>query len=264
MDTLIEVGISGYASCVAELCTMPIDVIKTRMQVNRGSTLADTARHIGSQGGISAFFNGVDPALLRQMLYGGLRYGLYSPISHALHAGSDEHSMLVNIGAAILSGGTAALIATPLDLLKVRMQLNQGLPGGITKALVTLAKAEGLAGLWRGAGATCARAAFLTAGEKVRGGETRRLPHLPTKNCIPTFTGNCAQAVPTDHRAIHPLPFLLLLASVANWNWRPRLSADGCLSPGELRPHQAASAPLRLLRRRHGFVLRKVRERPGP
>jgi solute carrier family 25 uncoupling protein 8/9 len=202
MDTLIEVGISGYASCVAELCTMPIDVIKTRMQVNRGSTLADTARHIGSQGGISAFFNGVDPALLRQMLYGGLRYGLYSPISHALHAGSGEHSMLVNIAAAILSGGTAALIATPLDLLKVRMQLNQGLPGGITKALVTLAKAEGLAGLWRGAGATCARAAFLTAGEKVRGGETRRLPHLPTKNCIPTFTGNCATGRsyrPPDH-----------------------------------------------------------------
>ena len=73
--------------------------------------------------------------------------------------------LVAQIAASIGSGALASFITNPLDLAKVRMQTNPELKGqSLGKVIATIAKNQGVAGLWTGVGPTCARAAFLTAG----------------------------------------------------------------------------------------------------
>ena len=70
---------------------MPIDVVKTRLQMDGsgGSVKAyngsvDCATKLVRSEGPSSLFKGLPPALLRQSTYGSLRYGLYGPIKDSM------------------------------------------------------------------------------------------------------------------------------------------------------------------------------------
>ena len=83
----------GLSSCVAETFTMPIDVVKTRLQmdgsggaVKQYSGTMDCASKLVKAEGPSSLFKGLPPALVRQSTYGSLRYGLYGPIRDSLGA----------------------------------------------------------------------------------------------------------------------------------------------------------------------------------
>lgn len=102
-----------------------------------------------------------------------------------LALGSNESlPLFAQIAAAIGSGAVASFVTNPLDLAKVRMQTNPELKGkSLGQVISMIAKAQGVAGLWTGVGPTCARAAFLTAGNN--GNAMKRsfliaIQHLPT------------------------------------------------------------------------------------
>lgn len=70
-------------------------------------------------------WQGLTPALLRQISYGSLRIGLYEPIKNALTSGeidsynSKKVPLHLKVVAASLSGTIAAGICTPTDVVKV-------------------------------------------------------------------------------------------------------------------------------------------------
>merc|ERR1719262_1366612 len=79
----------GFASCTAEVVTMPVAVVKTRLQMDGATGKSyngglDCARKMVAAEGVGALFKGLPPALVRQSTYGSLRYGLYSPIRDML------------------------------------------------------------------------------------------------------------------------------------------------------------------------------------
>jgi len=171
----------GIASCTAEVITLPIDVVKTRMQIRSGFVSSTQYRNsflavraIISKEGFSALWKGLSPALLRQSTYGSMRYGFYSPFKKFL--GVPDNSKLVPLWKKVLAGSAAgaisSIVANPTDLVKIRMQADgmagtQGSRnyGGLLWAFVKIAKEEGILGLWRGVGATCGRATALSAVE---------------------------------------------------------------------------------------------------
>lgn len=69
---------------------MPIDVVKTRLQmdgsggVKQYSGSVDCATKLVRSEGPTSLFKGLPPALLRQSTYGSLRYGLYGPIKDSM------------------------------------------------------------------------------------------------------------------------------------------------------------------------------------
>ena len=72
---------------------MPIDVVKTRLQMDGsgGGVKAyngslDCATKLVRSEGPSSLFKGLPPALVRQSTYGSLRYGLYGPIKNSMGA----------------------------------------------------------------------------------------------------------------------------------------------------------------------------------
>jgi hypothetical protein len=75
-----------------QICTIPLDTAKVRLQLQKqavGGTVAlpkykgmlGTVGTIAKEEGLSALWKGIVPGLHRQCLYGGLRIGLYEPVS---------------------------------------------------------------------------------------------------------------------------------------------------------------------------------------
>jgi len=119
----------------------------------------------------------------RDLLYSGLRIGLYPTVRGFLAANGDA-SLLAKIAAGACTGAVGAAIANPLDLMRVRMSCEWGVVGADGKlttgmrsgykprwlnslhCLADCYQSEGLLrGLWRGTSATVARAALLSSGQ---------------------------------------------------------------------------------------------------
>jgi len=173
----------GFASCVAETVTMPVDVVKTRLQMDGSGGVKmyngalDCARKLSASEGPGALFKGLPPALVRQSTYGSLRYGLYGPIKNSMGIVPGQPVPIwKKIVAGGLAGGIASAIANPTDLMKVRLQtdgMQKGADGeflpkrykGMVDAFTSIVREEGVAGLWTGVGPTVGRATALAAAE---------------------------------------------------------------------------------------------------
>ncbi|KAG8462155.1 hypothetical protein KFE25_011605 [Diacronema lutheri] len=174
----------GFASCVAETITMPVDVVKTRLQMDGGGGAArmytgslDCAAKLTAGEGVGALFKGLPPALVRQSTYGSMRYGFYSPLRDMLGIEPGKPVPLwKKIVAGAGSGAIASALANPTDLVKVRMQtdgMNKGPDGkflpkkytGMVNCFLTTVREEGVMALWKGVGPTVGRATALAAAE---------------------------------------------------------------------------------------------------
>jgi len=174
----------GFASCVAETITMPVDVVKTRLQMDGSGGSAkvyngslDCAKKLTAAEGTGALFKGLPPALVRQSTYGSLRYGLYGPIKNSMGIKPGEPVPLwKKIVAGGGSGAIASAVANPTDLMKVRLQtdgMSKGPDGkylpkkyaGMVDCFMKVVKEEGVTALWTGVGPTVGRATALAAAE---------------------------------------------------------------------------------------------------
>lgn len=183
-DSVVKgLAYGGFASCVAETITMPIDVVKTRLQmdgsggVKQYSGSVDCATKLVRSEGPTSLFKGLPPALLRQSTYGSLRYGLYGPIKDSMGIKAGEPVPLwKKIVAGGSAGAIASAIANPTDLMKVRLQTDgmakdeagKLLPKrytGMVNCFSSIVKEEGVLALWTGVGPTAGRATVLAAAE---------------------------------------------------------------------------------------------------
>jgi len=174
----------GFASCVAETITMPVDVVKTRLQmdgsgggIKQYSGSWECAKKLTAAEGPGALFKGLPPALVRQSTYGSLRYGLYGPIKNSMGITPGQPVPLwKKIIAGGAAGALASAVANPTDLMKVRLQtdgMTKGPDGeflpkrysGMVDAFMSIVKEEGILGLWTGVGPTVGRATALAAAE---------------------------------------------------------------------------------------------------
>ena len=106
-----------------------MDVAKTRLQMQGADgtsqyrSLWDCFVKIYRQEGLSALYKGIEPALFRQVVYGGLRYGLYVPIRNMIGVTpgtpKDDIPFYKKFIAGGGAGGIASVIANPTDLVKV-------------------------------------------------------------------------------------------------------------------------------------------------
>lgn len=167
----------GLASMTAEIFTFPIDTTKTRLQLQGASsnTVAGTKYkgmlHAGytifKEEGALRLYRGIKPALLRQATYGTIKIGVYQSLKKAFVKDPKDETLLINMGCGAVAGAVSSSIATPTDVLKVRMQAHSLTPRykGLFHAFSTVYKEEGIAGLWRGVIPTAQRATVITCVE---------------------------------------------------------------------------------------------------
>ncbi|XP_069747920.1 dicarboxylate carrier UCP2 isoform X2 [Narcine bancroftii] len=176
---------AGTAACIADLFTFPLDTAKVRLQIQGESKSAaemTTSKYRGVFGtmatmvrneGPRSLYSGLVAGLQRQMSFASVRIGLYDSVKQFYTKGS-EH---VGIGSRLLAGCTtgamAVTFAQPTDVVKVRFQAQANKPGpsrrynGTIEAYKTIAKEEGIRGLWKGTLPNIARNAIVNCTELV-------------------------------------------------------------------------------------------------
>jgi solute carrier family 25 uncoupling protein 8/9 len=163
---------------------MPLDVAKTRLQMQGADgtqqykNLVDCFKVTVRKEGIASLYKGVEPALARQVIYGGLRYGLYAPLRNLIGVDpstpKDQIPFWKKFVAGGGAGGLASFAANPTDLVKIRMQVD-GLKAaeagykpkytGAVNCVQTIYKDEGILAFWKGSTPNLSRAVVLAAFE---------------------------------------------------------------------------------------------------
>ena len=178
------------AAATATLCesvTYPLDLIKTRLQLqnergralgggNAGAPLGMTAlaRQVVAVEGVGALFSGVGVAVARQWLNAGISVGLYPYMRRKLCAeGEDARSapLWKRAAAGAMTGSIAQALAQPADIVKVRLQADGRLraAGGVPRytgaahAFREIVRVGGWKGLYVALGSSVWRAAIINA-----------------------------------------------------------------------------------------------------
>ncbi|PON49996.1 Mitochondrial carrier protein [Parasponia andersonii] len=177
-----KIALTALSAMVAETTTFPIDLTKTRLQLH-GESLSSTrstnafrvaSEIVRSEQGLLGLYKGLSPAILRHLFYTPIRivgYEHFRTLFATQHDGSLSFSSKALVGG--LSGVIAQVVASPADLVKVRMQadgrmVSQGLrPSylGPFDALNKIVCSEGIGGLWRGVFPNVQRAFLVNMGE---------------------------------------------------------------------------------------------------
>ncbi|XP_012932294.1 solute carrier family 25 member 35 isoform X2 [Heterocephalus glaber] len=164
---------SGLAACGACVFTNPLEVVKTRMQLQGELQAPGTyQRHyqnvfhafftIGKVDGLAALQKGLGPALVYQFLMNGIRLGTYglADSSGYLHTAEGTHSPVRSAAAGALAGLMGAYLGSPIYMVKTHLQAqaaseiavgHQYKHKGMIQALTKIGQKHGLVGLWRGA-----------------------------------------------------------------------------------------------------------------
>ncbi|CAF3940752.1 unnamed protein product [Rotaria sordida] len=160
----------GIASSVAELATFPIDLTKTRLQI-QGQIFDNPSQQLKyAQKRYANMFHAayrVSAALLRQATYGTIKIGIYQKLKRTFADDIRQEKLYINVLNGMFAGAFANALANPTDLLKIRMQANHPSVQGkrLFSAMISIAKKEGIRGLWSGVLPTAQRAAIVSGVE---------------------------------------------------------------------------------------------------
>ncbi|XP_027100639.1 mitochondrial succinate-fumarate transporter 1 [Coffea arabica] len=162
-------AISGSLGGIVEAsCLQPIDVIKTRLQLDRSGNYKGII-HCGStivqNEGVRALWKGLTPFATHLTLKYALRMGSNAVLQSAFKDSetgklSPQGRLLSGFGAGVLE---ALIIVTPFEVVKIRLQQQRGLKPELMKykgpihCARTVIREEGLRGLWAGATPTVMR-----------------------------------------------------------------------------------------------------------
>ena len=160
--------LGGLAGAVGAAFVYPIDLVKTRMQNQRSNIVGealmyrnslDCAKKVMRNEGFLGFYSGLLPQLLGVAPEKAIKLAM-NDLVRTLSKDKDGH---VPISAEILAGGVAGgsqvVFTNPLEIVKIRLQV-QGEAPDPTKAKASalhIIRRLGLSGLYKGAGACLLR-----------------------------------------------------------------------------------------------------------
>ncbi|CAN6715541.1 unnamed protein product [Malus baccata var. baccata] len=162
-------ALSGSLGGIMEAaCLQPIDVIKTRLQLDRTGTykgIIHCGATVARTEGVRALWKGLTPFATHLTLKYALRMGSNAVLQGAFKDAEtgkvSNHGRLISgFGAGVLE---ALVIVTPFEVVKIRLQQQKGLSLGLLKykgpihCARTIIREEGIRGLWSGAAPTVMR-----------------------------------------------------------------------------------------------------------
>ncbi|XP_076867374.1 solute carrier family 25 member 35 [Brachyhypopomus gauderio] len=178
--------LSGVAACGACLFTNPLEVVKTRMQLQGELKSRGTYRvyyrnvfhafyTIARVEGVVGLQKGLTPGLLYQFVMNGVRLGSYAITESAGYIHTDGRvSAVKSTVAGAVSGVVGAFIGSPICLVKTQMQ-NQSTSAiavghqyqhrSMWHALVVIHRQHGILGLWRSSSASVPRVSVGSAAQ---------------------------------------------------------------------------------------------------
>lgn len=197
--------LSGMSAMAAESVTYPLDLTRTRLQIQgEGSSVGSTLTHskrgmlkimhgVVTEEGFFKLWQGISPALYRQIIYSGSRMIIYEALRDHVFKKNDDGTFPLwkSVIVSATCGACGQLVASPTDLVKIQMQMEgrrrlEGKPVRVkncSQAFRSIYKESGIGGLWRGWIPNCQRAVLCNVGDLVTYDTVKR--QLLTKTTLP-------------------------------------------------------------------------------
>jgi len=210
--------VGGTSGIVATICIQPIDMIKVRIQLSEGAaTPVSVLRQVISQGRILDLYSGLSAGILRQVVYGTARLGLFFTFEDLLKKRAERngatYGFLERASAGLAAGALGATIGNPAEVALIRMQSDGLLPANqranyssVFHALSSITRNEGLKALWSGAYPTVIRAMAVNFGQLAFFSESKHQLAKRTKFSDQTKTV-AASGIAGFFAAFFSLPF---------------------------------------------------------
>lgn len=124
---------SAVSASWAEVCTIPIDCSKVRLQNQqippggkpKYTSMLQTIGTVAREEGARSLYRGLTPGMQRQFINCSIRFGLYEPVRDFICPGlkpGEPVPLLKKIMAATITGTISICFANPTDVVKVRSQ----------------------------------------------------------------------------------------------------------------------------------------------
>lgn len=179
---------SFICGCSAEFATFPLDLVKTRMQVQGyfpnknmpGYTYRNawaTFKGVIQEEGPRKLYAGISAQIVRHIFFGGTKFIIFDALSQNLETRGADNKLQLSYPhscfCAIIAGGGANLVTVPTELFKIRMQMEAkrraaGFPpriNNVVHGLTSTIQRNGFYGLWAGVVPTIWRGSLHTLGE---------------------------------------------------------------------------------------------------
>tara|TARA_B110000908_G_C10241443_1_gene446330 strand:+ start:460 stop:1275 length:816 start_codon:yes stop_codon:yes gene_type:complete len=179
-----ELSLIPIASLIAETITHPIDFTKTQKQyLKTNVSFFKLCSQTFQQRGLRGFYPSIVPAVCRHWVYTTTRVGLYE------HLRSKDSNMFNKMYSGVIAGGIAQAIASPTDLVKIKLQTqilkqtqqtNKLKPDNMYTIIKHTYKHNGLRGFYYGWQPNVLRAMTVNLGELVAydSGKQKLLQHM--------------------------------------------------------------------------------------
>ncbi|CAI8604212.1 unnamed protein product [Vicia faba] len=153
---LHELQVQSIASfCSTFLGTavrIPCEVLKQRLQAGIFNNVGEALVGTWQQDGLKGFFRGTGATLCREVPFYVAGMGLYAESKKGVQKLlGRELEAWETIAVGALSGGLAAVVTTPFDVMKTRMMTAQGQSVSMSIVAITILRHEGPLGLFKGA-----------------------------------------------------------------------------------------------------------------
>jgi solute carrier family 25 uncoupling protein 27 len=192
----MKILLVSIACSLAETVTHPIDSIKTRLQLQSNLGIRGVIQQFYQQNGIQGFYKSIKPAIARHWIYTTGRVTIYEKLKQ------EEESLWLKVRNGFIAGGVSQFIASPADLIKIRIQGNPQL--GVLQIFKSVYTKEGIAGLYKGWQPNVARAGLVNIGELVAYDLSKKYmiqngfqDHIGTHFACSLYSGLCATILST-------------------------------------------------------------------
>jgi solute carrier family 25 oxoglutarate transporter 11 len=171
-----NLSIGAVSGIIPLSITLPIDYVKVTIQVqaegvhNYRPHPFNITKEVFKSKGISEFYKGLPGAIQRQIILSSLRLGGYKIALEKINSlrTSGPLSLFGQSVTGFTVGGLAAWVASPFDLVLIRLQSDRLLPvdkkrhyTGTFNALYRIVTEEGFFHLWKGASTVVLRVAVI-------------------------------------------------------------------------------------------------------
>ena len=130
-NLLKQLGTAGLSCCCSQTTVHWTETTMVRQQLaakGESGNLYSMTRQIAAAEGVKGLYRGYSAAILREMTYSSVRFGMYEPIKFAI-AGDipmKDVPYWKKVVAGLSAGAIAAAMFSPTDLLKLRAQKQTG------------------------------------------------------------------------------------------------------------------------------------------